>query len=555
MRLTLRAGSQEFELHPVLQPIGEGVITEADGGAFVLDAPGLDAWAWALRVEGRTLTPTPGDRPGRLQWNWSPGFHAGTVSIELLEHGTPRFATEVTTDPALRKLTRSEYHSMLGDIFADTLALLALTGHRVGFERGDTRPPGIARILFLAQELSNIERAVREIDSAPHTWTRFETHVGSLGRLRRVRPVELARAAPSARAVAAGATLSRSGQRLARRLGGRLPERVRVRRARHSNDRREHREMLGALCHWRTFLARAIRGIEADGTRLHQRRKSLIRRCRGLVLRIRELERLSVFEGLLPKPGPLQHSHLYQAVGPYKRFHRSWRAFSAGLAQVCGDFLSLPLQRTFDLYEQWAFLRLLRAAVDMDPNGDWGGAFSEKLDATGLTLQLAGRPFSAGRFTLAFQESFHEAWTSAAAGKAGSKLFVGSYSRVMRPDITVRCRRGGEQLPELVVLDTKYRVEQQLEGAISELHKYRDAIVEVDSGLVAVAHAVAAAFVIAPRSPFSEGPPVWRDDKTPRVYFRQEYQSRFRFGVVVLRPGHAPLDACREVLQLVAGDG
>jgi hypothetical protein len=44
---------------------------------------------------------------------------------------------------------------------------------------------------------------------------------------------------------------------------------------------------------------------------------------------------------------------------------------SLGIANVFGDFLQMPLARTFDLYELWVFLRLLRAAAARHgANGD-----------------------------------------------------------------------------------------------------------------------------------------------------------------------------------------
>ena len=35
-----------------------------------------------------------------------------------------------------------------------------------------------------------------------------------------------------------------------------------------------------------------------------------------------------------------------------------------GIAAVFGDFLGMPLARTFELYEPWCFLRLVRAAAE-----------------------------------------------------------------------------------------------------------------------------------------------------------------------------------------------
>ena len=48
----------------------------------------------------------------------------------------------------------------------------------------------------------------------------------------------------------------------------------------------------------------------------------------------------------------------------YRRFFRLWQDMNLGIAAVFGDFLGMPLARTFELYEPWCFLRLVRAAAE-----------------------------------------------------------------------------------------------------------------------------------------------------------------------------------------------
>ena len=44
-------------------------------------------------------------------------------------------------------------------------------------------------------------------------------------------------------------------------------------------------------------------------------------------------------------------------------FQQLYRDMSLGIAEMAGDFLNMPLARTYDLYELWCFLRLLRVAA------------------------------------------------------------------------------------------------------------------------------------------------------------------------------------------------
>ena len=57
-------------------------------------------------------------------------------------------------------------------------------------------------------------------------------------------------------------------------------------------------------------------------------------------------------------------SALFRRDPAYRRFYRLWQDMNLGLAAVFGDFLQMPLARTYDLYELWCFLRLARAAAE-----------------------------------------------------------------------------------------------------------------------------------------------------------------------------------------------
>ncbi|MGC1686441.1 MAG: hypothetical protein WA734_12530, partial [Candidatus Acidiferrales bacterium] len=62
-------------------------------------------------------------------------------------------------------------------------------------------------------------------------------------------------------------------------------------------------------------------------------------------------------------PARLTLSALFRNDPRYQRFYRLCQDMNLGIAAIFGDFLNLPLARTFELYELWCFLRLVRAAV------------------------------------------------------------------------------------------------------------------------------------------------------------------------------------------------
>ena len=63
-------------------------------------------------------------------------------------------------------------------------------------------------------------------------------------------------------------------------------------------------------------------------------------------------------------PPRLMLSALFRNDPVYRRFFRLWQDMNLGIAAVFGDFLNMPLARTFELYELWCFLRLVRAAAE-----------------------------------------------------------------------------------------------------------------------------------------------------------------------------------------------
>ncbi len=83
-----------------------------------------------------------------------------------------------------------------------------------------------------------------------------------------------------------------------------------------------------------------------------------------------------------------------------------------GIAAIFGDFLNLPLARTFELYELWCFLRLVRAATL--EFGDESVAVQDLFitDASGgLTLAAGAVTVSVGdSWQLCFQKQYREFW-------------------------------------------------------------------------------------------------------------------------------------------------
>jgi hypothetical protein len=231
-------------------------------------------------------------------------------------------------------------------------------------------------------------------------------------------------------------------------------------------------------------------------------------------------------ESALPR---LVLSAIFRNDPAYRQFFHLWQDMSLGIAAVFGEFLNMPLARTFELYELWCFLRLVRAAAE-----EFGSEGFEARDLFitdargGLTVASDAVTVAVGDgWKLCFQNQYREFWMEP-SGR-------GSFSREMTPDVVAMKEPPAESAAgHLVILDAKYRIEQGLNAALNSIHTYRDALVhEVEGG--AIEGIVTAAYLLTPHVPGIRRS--YRDTPLPERLFHPAYRSSFRFGAVTMRPG------------------
>lgn len=282
--------------------------------------------------------------------------------------------------------------------------------------------------------------------------------------------------------------------------------------------------MAACLRSWRDWL-QTMSGRLAAAAMPNGAEAGWATRAQALARRLDKMRLGEPFEGLPDVPATITTTALFRNDPAYRTFHRLWRDMNLGMASIFGDFLKLPLGRTFDLYELWCFLRLARAAAER-----WGlesGGPAELFEASGntLTIASASATMTAGHgWRLAFQKRFAEFWTSP-DGR-------GSYSRPMTPDIVLWREIDGKP-GTLVVLDAKYRVDEGLSDALTSAHTYRDSIVDTAYGQIR--SAVSGAYLLTPQRTGSDAP--YRELPMPDRLFSASYREAFRFGAVSLRPG------------------
>lgn len=527
-----KAGEERIWPSPGL--LSAGKIQEAREYIFefrdTADAQSVDLFIDDIRLEAlRSQEQTT------ARWRWSPGFHAGTITIGLRGAGMRAEQFELVTDPELRKLTRDRFDTMTREILEDTFALFSLSAFRIGIGHGTGGPPpAIARLEFLRSRLAELELVVREIDRRP---------VRVLEAVEEVAPyykVQSATGPELARSFRTGPVLKESDTsgRLSKRLRGYFPAKIRKTVKTSGFDIKEHRDIKACLTGWSSWLGVVADRLEGLGQavtaddELRETNRVWELRCRTISRRLQDLLKLPLFIDVSEQASPVVATSIYRRIMPYRRFFMLYRDISLGIANITGDFLQVPLSRTYELYEVWVFLRLLRACVArFGPSGlDVDELFSPSLSTGSLTLAAGAVTVRVGGgFTFAFQRTYTEYWITSDRR--------GSFSRRMIPDLALSGTIASGGPEKLIILDAKYRVSEGLNEAISSIHMYRDALVEEDGALgsTTVRRIVSGAYLVSPDAPDYEA--TWQNSKMPNRLFHPDYRASFRFGAITLIPG------------------
>nr|WP_278045734.1 DUF2357 domain-containing protein [Rhodocyclus gracilis] len=486
--------------------------------------------------------------PRVARWRWQPGFHAGVAEAVLRIPGTGTRRIEITTDPDLRKLTRDDFDAMVREVLEDTFALFSLSAFRKGIARQPSnRPPPLARLEFLRSRADTIVAAVAAIARAPRHMLSADEITLPAHRAARATGPEIIKSFRSG----VIRTETNRTSRLPTVLRGRLPTHITLRQRRNSVDIAEHRQIKACLKSWAAWLAGVADTLAKtsakDDPETGTTAMNWAIRARNLARKLNDTAGAGFMKEVGDGPAVLRMSSLFRNDPVYQRFYRLWQDMNLGLAALFGEFLQMPLARTYELYELWCYLRLLRAAVeeygpvDVDLSrlfiGDTAGGVT--IAAGAIVVPIGGAR------VLCFQRKYREYWVEPDG--------VGSFSRDMVPDVVLAGPAADSSHRRVIVLDAKYRINDGLNEALSSIHTYRDALVH-EAGSGQIEGVVSAAYLLTPHIPsLNEN---FKYTPVPGRLFHPQYREKFRFGALTLRPGMSgdDLRAClRSIVADVAG--
>jgi hypothetical protein len=543
LHIQSESGGPTWQVWPTQEVIPSGSIKEASSYLFELrdSDNALDA---DLLIDGIPVEALRSRQPNVARWRWMPGFHAGAVEVTLHLPGMGVRRFDITTDPDLRKLTRDDFDTMVREVLEDTFALFSLSAFRKGIaHHPGGKPPPLARLEFLRSRAVEITQTIEAIKRSPRHFLRAEQITVPFHRAVRATGPEIIKSFRSGLI----RTETNRPSRLPTALGGRLPAQITVRQRRNSVDIPEHRQIKACLKSWAAWLssvadvlAKTNRSGDSDTV---SQTGNWAKRTRRIARLLNEAADSGFMREVTDSPPTLQMSSLFRNDPVYHRFYRLWQDMNLGLAAIFGDFLQMPLARTYELYELWCFLRLLRAAIE-----EYGSS-STDLANLFITEAAGGVTISAGSVivsissdkVLCFQRQYREYWVEP-NGK-------GSFSRVMVPDVVLAGTGFGTPDKQVIVLDAKYRINDGLNDALSSIHMYRDALVqETNSG--EIEGIVTAAYLLTPHAPAFNTD--FKKTPVPGRLFHPQYRDKFRFGAITLRPGMSSNDLRNSLKTIVA---
>lgn len=534
----------EWQVWPEQDAVPPGAIREAASYLFELRGTD-DALAADLSIDEVPIEALRSRDPRTARWRWKPGFHAGMVEAVLRVPGIGVRRFEITTDPDLRKLTRDDFDAMVREVLEDTFALFSLSAFRKGIARQlGNRPPPLARLEFLRSRVEEIVNAVGAIARSPRHYLQAEEVVVAAHRAKRATGPEIIKSFRT------GAVRKETTQpsRLPPVLKGQLPGKIRLRQRRSSVDISEHRQIKACLTAWSRWLSGIADVLARNKTPVDLESSTSAESWSIKARRVARHLNDAAANGFMAEVGEgpafLRMSSLFRNDPIYRRFYKLWQEMNLGLAALFGDFLKMPLARTYELYELWCFLRLLRAAVE--EYGSAGVNLSDLFigDAAGSVTIASGAvtvPIGSDK-VLCFQRQYREYWTESDR--------EGSFSRTMVPDVVFAGTGLGGTERRVIVLDAKYRINDGLNDALNSVHTYRDALVqETESGRTE--GIVSAAYLLTPHLPDLGSD--FHATPMPGRLFHPQYREKFRFGAITMRPGMSP-DSLRACLQAIIAD-
>lgn len=468
-----------------------------------------------LLIDDTEVLALKATKNGYNRWLWCPDFFAGSIELEVHSGGRRIFAKKLILSPSKAKLTYSDFELMLAQILTETSSLFSLGQTKVSIEAGRSYSTPITKLEYLRNNFDALSRTLSAIIECPVTTLRADVEY--------ISPEKYTGSVDGSRVSQAFGLFG-----AVEFSGGYIPARLPIDRKSHQTNIYEHQCIKKCLLIWSSWLRQIGRSIKSSNNINSGVANKWAKRAFELSYR---LDRI-LSEGFFDNVGELQDvgiqpTNIFTTVPHYRKFFDLQRKLNLGIGKSLGDFLEMPISKTYQLYELWCFFRII-SALKLSGNMVQKVGLRKANTDLGESNILFEVQFDG--FLLSFQKRFDEYWKSDDG--------LGSFSRTMIPDISIKIDESAASVTQVIVFDAKYRVDLALNDAISSAHMYQDAIVSesvVNGSAGSVDRRVIGSYLLTPAVPdgFCNA---WKDEPAPRRFFHPSFVDAFKFGVLSLHP-------------------
>lgn len=545
MRLYIESGGIIYELPASLST---GALKETNKYLFYWEEERTDAELDEYRffVSDMLLQPCFFSAKGNqveIRWTWDPEFFSGQFFPVLYYKGRKiwpeRKSSEgIIVDADLDKLTRQQFCSMVEEVSAIAFSL-SPAFHCIGLGMGG-RKFALVQMELMINYLGQILRTVKCIARNPKK---------KLINVRQNVPFHQARqsdehailqlvTSPASFVKCDISLIPAALKPLTDRTNNYLFEKISEVTSHISYNTYENAFVKGFLLQllYLTYkLERQLASMAASTLR-DQIRNNLAKRLREQIISFRkaiqEILRLTFLQEVDPLT-KIENVTVTMLKHPdYRRLYRYYQKFLLNAVPLGLECFDLSLDRTYQLYEYWCFMKVAGFLMERYGNkqGDTSDIFAISPEHGGISLRLQHGQQSVVKINNGLKIYFQRQYNY----YSGSS--IGSYSFEMRPDIIIE-HVDEKGTKKTIILDPKYRVNREgILTALGEMHKYKDALVDENNNRI-----IKAAFILVPNTPLTE-------DIVNR-YTPLEYKIKHGLGVCVLTPGdNSGLEALDELL-------
>ncbi|WP_181778236.1 DUF2357 domain-containing protein [Rossellomorea aquimaris] len=450
-------------------PFEEAFLTEATEYKLRYEGAGID-----LRIHG---VPIPFHKEGNLFFtSLMTPFQSGSVQVFL---NGKEYETFIYPDS--RKLSEQQFDVMIEEILEESNSCFQLSGlEREVSVSGKSLGVSWTQWIYIERSMQKLRQIFARIEKQP--FSRL-VKLPIVQKRERVQQVEQ----PTLH------WLDKRG------YGEDIPLNVETTKTFETVDVYENQVLKKQLFDLTTLLRTYMKVERVDISKKAATFHSLIRRWINSPF----LQEVSMHQGTYSVTQKFRKHPIYRQW--YKWFEQLYKHDREGI----GFDYPIAMKDTFELYEMWCFLKIVRILRELNLVEETSGLY--KKTENGIFIDLAKNKESQitlqGGMTLYFQRTY----------QYKTKEFF-TYTQRMIPDIVL------ENGKEIIIFDPKYRVPGNLGTALGEMHKYRDGIVHRETG----ERTVREVYILTPT----------RDGSVETLrYFQEGYHDKYKMGALQMIPG------------------